>query len=139
MRKRSAVPREQEHHIQRRIVDLLEAAGAVVVENRSQQMDALATAVLARNNNARKRAKGQVDLIVGIAGGITLWIEVKRPGEDPDADQKAHHQRLVDLGHIVLVIRDESELPYALEHVSQYVAYRVTMLEFARRLRPANG
>ena len=45
-----------------------------------------------------------VDRIAVMPDGITIWVEVKAPGEEPRPDQLREHQRLRDLGHLVLVL-----------------------------------
>lgn len=35
---------------------------------------------------------------------VTLWVELKRPGEDPRPDQKREHERMRAVGQIVVVI-----------------------------------
>lgn len=140
MSRRRSGPREQEHHVQERIVDLLEFAGAVVVENRSQKWDALATAMAARSDKARKRAKGQVDLIVAIPGGYTLWIEVKN-GKDGQIseDQFEKHQALRARGHLVIVARDHDDLITWAEVTTDKTIVGQQVVDFARKLMPANG
>jgi len=136
-RTQTKVRLEKECDIQQRIVDLLEAAGAMVVENRSQKWDALATARAARNSAARQRAKGQVDLIVALPGGGTLWIEVKRPGEKPTIDQVQHHAGLRILGHLVIVATGHEEiLAWAdtLLRKPELHVYCPVLLAFAQRV-----
>lgn len=125
--------RELERHIQRRIVDLLRAAGAEVIENRSQKFDALLGAMA-----GNKSGKGTVDLIAAIPGGVTLWIEVKADGGKASPEQDAHHQRLVALGHIVIVTRNHEDISGA---VFTYCARQdhepEDVIQFAERLRSA--
>jgi hypothetical protein len=96
---------QTERDIQRRVVDLLRAAGAEVIENRSQKWDALAGAIA-----GNRAGKGTVDLVVAVPGGVTWWIECKRPGGKKTLEQEAHHARLRSLGHVVLVVEDHLEL-----------------------------
>lgn len=47
---------------------------------------------------------GVPDRIVALPGGRTLYVELKRPGEQPRPLQLKRHQELRDRGHRVYVI-----------------------------------
>jgi hypothetical protein len=53
--------------------------------------------------------KGTPDLQVELRGGRVLWLEVKLPGEQLNADQVAEHERLTLNGHTVCVVRSPQE------------------------------
>ena len=47
---------------------------------------------------------GTPDLLVIARNGRVVWLEVKRPGEKPTAEQAATHAWLSDGGHAVYVV-----------------------------------
>lgn len=53
--------------------------------------------LVGKNRKARGVKKGLPDVLI-IWAGKTFWIELKAPGEYPDTDQKAIHERLRTAG-----------------------------------------
>jgi len=53
---------------------------------------------------SRTGRKGDVDRILALPGGVTVWTEVKRPGKRPRADQMRVHSQLRRMGHKVLIV-----------------------------------
>ena len=53
--------------------------------------------------------EGTPDLLAILKSGRVLWIEVKRPGEKPTAEQLAEHARLLRDGHAVAVVTTVQE------------------------------
>ena len=56
--------------------------------------------------------RGVTDQIAIMPAGITIWVELKRPGEEPEPHQVREHQRLRDLDHIVLVLDTKERVDY---------------------------
>lgn len=48
--------------------------------------------------------RGAPDRVVMLPGGRLVWVELKRPGEKPEAHQLREHARLAALGQVVAVI-----------------------------------
>ena len=48
--------------------------------------------------------RGVPDRIVVMPNGVTVYVELKAPGEKPEPHQEREHQRLRDRGHKVYVI-----------------------------------
>ena len=57
----------------------------------------------------RNGAPDQLVVIPALVGSITIWVELKSPGEKPRPLQVREHQRMEALGQTVLVI-DSIEL-----------------------------
>ena len=55
----------------------------------------------ARDRDPEQR--GSPDIIAALDGGRTLWLEIKRPGGKPSADQLRWHAELRALGHLVVI------------------------------------
>lgn len=67
-----------------------------------------------RINSGRAKTKGGYvhlaemgtpDLFVIMSGGRSLWVEVKKPGEEPTVVQRLRHRELRNMGHAVTVAR----------------------------------
>lgn len=56
--------------------------------------------------------RGVTDQIAIMPDGITIWVELKAPGEEPKDHQVREHQRLRELGHIVLVLDTKERVDY---------------------------
>lgn len=74
-----------------------------------------------RNGSYRKGSSFQLtgvpDLVVYLENGVTAWLEVKTiTGTLSDA-QKIYHQKLIDLGHHVAVVRSAKEALYFLDQL----------------------
>lgn len=52
---------------------------------------------------------GTPDLLVLMPGGRSLWVEVKRPKEQPKPNQRERHKELRALGHAVCVCHSAEE------------------------------
>lgn len=65
------------------------------------------------NNRANGTQKGFPDLEVIDRRG-TLYVEIKAPGNYPDADQRALHDKLRDLGRSVHVVRSVEGMEFIL-------------------------
>lgn len=61
------------------------------------------------------------DRIAAMPDGITIWVELKAPGEQPRDDQVREHQRLSDLGHVVLVLDTKERVDYYFGPECRYV------------------
>lgn len=97
-----------EGKIQKEIMDLLEAAGAIVIRMNSGRAA----------KKIRLAPGGTPDLLAvfGNGGkGKCLWIEVKVPGEKPSEVQKSMHNRLRLRGQEVIVATSTEEV---IEHIS---------------------
>lgn len=101
-----------ERDIQRAIVDFLRAQGHLVIENRSHVSDA----ILARVSGNRA-AKGTFDLIVALLDGLTLWIEVKRPGVCLTEEQEQFSLELDRVGHWWMVARSVEDVEHHLRMI----------------------
>ena len=64
---------------------------------------------------------GVPDRIAVMPDGITIWCEIKAPGETPRDDQVREHQRLRDLGHVVLVLDTKERVDYFFGPECRYV------------------
>jgi len=99
-----AAPLPLERDYQADIVANLEKAGCVVTR---------LNAGVARSFDGRRiirlAKKGTTDLVVATFEGKTVWLEVKRPGEKPSADQRKYHARLRAMGHTVAVAESVDE------------------------------
>ena len=62
--------------------------------------------------------EGTPDLLVVMRHGRCLWIEVKRPGEEPTTIQRLRHRELRNLGHAVAVAHSVDEFLKALKEVA---------------------
>lgn len=58
--------------------------------------------------------KGVPDLTVPCGDGVTVFFEVKRPGEGPRDAQKALHTRLLRLGHRIKIVESVAHVRMAL-------------------------
>lgn len=58
-----------------------------------------------RRGRIRLLEPGTPDVLVLMRGGRTLFVEIKRAGEDPTDVQKERHRELRELGHAVTVAR----------------------------------
>ncbi|MEK4142112.1 VRR-NUC domain-containing protein [Paenibacillus sp. FSL L8-0696] len=47
---------------------------------------------------------GVPDRIIALPGGLTVYVELKKPGEQPRPLQLKRHQELRERGHLVYVI-----------------------------------
>ena len=72
-----------------------------------------------RNNTGTLRAgrrrvrfgkKGSPDFIIALAGGVTLWVEVKTSRTSQSEAQQASADELKNLNHKYLVVRSLDEL-----------------------------
>ena len=52
----------------------------------------------------RTGRRGDVDRILVLPRGVTIWVEVKRPRQVPRPEQRRVHAKLRKLGHKVLVV-----------------------------------
>jgi hypothetical protein len=96
---------ESEASIQATIVDYLHARGEWVFENRSGKMNALAS----RLSGGKTQEKGSPDIFVFLGNdindiGVTLAIEVKRPGEKQSKEQRIWQSELEGRGHLYLLV-----------------------------------
>lgn len=57
-------------------------------------------AIKLRNTGVR----GEVDRIIVLPNAITVWAEVKKPGEKPRAEQRRVHAWLRRRGHRVMIV-----------------------------------
>ena len=48
--------------------------------------------------------RGVPDRVILLAEGVTVWVELKRPGEEPRPEQTAIHRRMAKAGAVVLVV-----------------------------------
>ena len=53
--------------------------------------------------------EGTPDLLTVWPGGITMYVEVKKPGEHPTDVQMKRHRELRDMGHSVTVCHSAEE------------------------------
>lgn len=65
--------------------------------------------------------RGVPDRIAVMPDGVIVWIELKRPGAEPEPHQAREHQRLRDLGHTVLVIDTKEQADYYFGGECRYV------------------
>jgi hypothetical protein len=63
-----------------------------------------------------KDARGEPDRLVLLRHGVSLFVELKRPGEHPRPDQLRAHHRLRRMGYCVLVYdgTDPTQVLYAM-------------------------
>lgn len=52
---------------------------------------------------------GTPDLLIIMSRGRSLWVEVKKPGEEPAVVQRLRHRELRNMGHAVTVARSVEE------------------------------
>lgn len=90
---------EKEAQLQEAIVKYLRALGWMVNESLKGS----------KGNSTVYYTKGTPDLWI-IREGKWAWIELKRPGQNPDADQQKWHEACRKQGGVVLVIRSMYEL-----------------------------
>ena len=82
----------------------------------SEIEDALVARIKALGGECRKvkwigrnGAPDQLVMIPALVGSITIWVELKAPGQKPRPNQVREHERMQNLGQTVLVI-DSIEL-----------------------------
>lgn len=63
---------------------------------------------------------GWPDRVLVLPPGVAVFVELKRPGEEPTRLQRHAHARLRDLGHDVRVLDD---LITAIEEIRQILLY----------------
>lgn len=56
--------------------------------------------------------KGVPDRLCAMPMGVIVFVEVKKPGEEPRPDQAREHQRLRDLGMRILVADSKQKIDY---------------------------
>jgi hypothetical protein len=64
--------------------------------------------------------KGVPDRLCAMPFGLTLFVELKAPGEEPRPDQAREHQRLRDLGCRVLVIDSKQQVDFYFDSNCRY-------------------
>lgn len=89
---------QTETEIQKDVIDLLKAWGWTVY-----RMNA------GRKGGIRLHPPGTPDLLAQ-RKGHSVWIEMKKPGEDPSEIQRKKHKELREDGFTVLVIHSVEEL-----------------------------
>lgn len=60
------------------------------------------------------------DRICAMPGGVVIFVEVKKPGEEPREDQAREHQRLRNLGCKVLVVDSKPQVDYYFDSNCRY-------------------
>lgn len=60
---------------------------------------------------------GTPDLLVVMDFGYVLWVEVKRPGEEPTEIQAERHRELRGMGHAVAVCRSAEDFVAAVREL----------------------
>lgn len=93
-----AIDLKTETEIQKEIMDYLTLHGWVVYRMNS-----------GRRAGTRLHDTGTPDLMAQ-KNGITIWIEVKRPGKKPTKAQLEAHQKIRDNGFKVYVVTSLKEL-----------------------------
>lgn len=64
------------------------------------------------------------DRICTMPGNIILFVELKRPGAKPTDAQAREHQRLRDLGCVVLVLDSKTQVDYWFDSQCRYASAR---------------
>lgn len=64
--------------------------------------------------------RGVPDRLCALPGGLTIFVELKAPGEEPRPDQAREHQRLRDLGCKVLVIDSKQQVDHYFDSNCRY-------------------
>ena len=54
--------------------------------------------------------RGVTDRVVMLPGGFVAFVELKRPGEKPRAEQRRFHQRCFELGATCLVFDTKEQI-----------------------------
>lgn len=103
-KKQSAHQDQKESDLQASIVARLSGMGFMVNESLKGS----------KGNSSVYYTKGTPDLYL-LKEGKTCWIELKRPGQHPDEDQKAWHENCRRHGGLVFVVHDFYELWEALQ------------------------
>ena len=99
-----------ESAIQRDIIACAEAMGAKVYRMNAGR-------VRVRNGWMRLCEDGTPDLLTVWPHGVSLWVEVKRPGEEPTDAQRSRHRELRALGHAVAVCESTEQFVEAMDEV----------------------
>jgi hypothetical protein len=91
---------------------------------------------------APKGLKGVPDRLIVLPDGVTVWCELKRPTGRLAAAQRVWHDRLQEMGHVVVVLWCEADVETVIEaiaHVEQHRPPdpRLYLLDRLRDLRPA--
>lgn len=114
---RKRKPRDREGPLHRAILAHLRRLFPAAIIHHSPNAVGLSGALIRRqiaHNTAMGTVKGFPDLLVILPGPRVLMIEVKAPGNYPDADQRALHDRLRALGCLVAVVRSCEDVDAAL-------------------------
>ena len=64
--------------------------------------------------------RGVPDRLCAMPGGLTIFVELKAPGEEPRPDQAREHQRLRDLGCKVLVLDSKLQVDHYFDSNCRY-------------------
>lgn len=110
--------RDIEGPIQRQIVAHLRARfPEAIIHHSPNSIDMSGLAIMRQisRNEAMGTVKGFPDLQCLLPGPRICLFEVKAPGNYPDADQRALHQRLRALGCLVAVVRSVEDVEAALQ------------------------
>lgn len=97
-----------ESAIQRSITDMAVAHGYKVYRLNSG----------GRRGRVRLLEDGTPDLLIVLRKGRSLWIEVKRPDEEPTVVQRLRHRELRNLGHAVAVCHSVPDFLAALRETT---------------------
>lgn len=73
----------------------------------------------ARNGYVHLSEEGTPDLLIVMGHGLSLWVEVKRPGEKPTDIQQQRHRELRGMGHSVAVARSVQDFIEAIDEVEK--------------------
>lgn len=122
--KRSLRPKETD--VSASIASQLDGAG---VWNTRVQSGSVKTAT----GYVRLAKPGTPDRVA--AAGVPVWIEVKRSGEKPTADQLATHEKLKANGSLVFVVDDPADVPVILRGLRSFKPEIDVMSQIMREMQ----
>lgn len=92
-------PKESEKTLEARLVREIEARGGMALKYTSQFH------------------RGIPDRIILLPGGVTIFVELKSTGQKPTKLQMHAIRKLIQMGHVVIVIDNTNDLEWLLEFI----------------------